>query len=60
MKQESKKLLPYIPPILEIIDYKTEDGFNSLLTLHEDSEEFSEITDAEGDNSLGGEWLEIM
>ena len=60
MKQESKKLLPYISPILEIIDYRTEDGFSSLLTHNEDSEEFSEITDAEGDNSLGGEWLEIM
>ena len=60
MKQESKKLLPYISPILEIIDYRTEDGFGSLLTLNEDSEEFSELTDVEGDNTLGGAWLDIM
>ena len=60
MKQDSKKLIPYISPVVEVIEYKTEDGFASPMLNMKNYEEFSELTTASGDNTLGGEWLDIM
>ena len=31
MKQDSKKLIPYVSPVVEVIEYKTEDGFASAM-----------------------------
>lgn len=60
MKQDSKKLIPYISPVVEVIEYKTEDGFASPMLSVKNFEEFSELKNSDGDNTYGGEWLDIL
>lgn len=46
--------LPYVKPTIEVEEYQAEKGFASSYV--ENDIEMLELTDADGDNVVGGEW----
>ena len=60
-KTESQSMVqtrkPYVAPEVEISEYMVEEGFAATEVLNDI--EYTELSDAEGNNEQGGYWFDI-